>query len=394
LSEKFTSCSGLGIDPARLAMSYVSSLVGKSRLCDFEDRRILFTYQARNALALLCRALRIGPGDEVLVPAYNCGAEIDPYIKNGAKVVMYRIDKELKIDVDDVKRRVTASTRIVHVTHFFGWPQEIDSLARWCREKRILLVEDCAQALFSRGPADTIGKTGDAAVYSFAKSLPVPDGGALVVNSAPMELGIRLGAPAFKVTLRNSIPLVKKWFMNSFVFWQEHAATRRLFVRSWKGNPDRRRDEFRPAMLESNYFVERHMDWAISRVTKGFLRSASRHTVVQKRRKNFQYLLDALRDVPGTTPVFTSLTDGVCPMFFPFIVEDRHVWYAGLDSMGVLVHGWPGYYPGLNWDEYPEACELKDNLLGLPVHQYLGLRHMRHMQMCMKEIARRISSGG
>jgi perosamine synthetase len=379
--------------PARLAMSYVSSFVGKPRLREFENRRLLFTYQARDALAYMCLASRIGPGDEVLVPAYNCGAEIDPYIKNGARAVMYRIDYELKIDIDDIKRRVTAATKAVHVTHFFGFPQEIDSLATWCRGKGILLVEDCAQALFSRGPSDTIGKTGDAAVYSFVKSLPVPDGGALVLNGVPMELGLCVGAPAPSATLRNCIPLLKKWFMNSFVFWQEHAATRRLFVRSWKGDPNKRREELRPAMLESNYLVERHMGWAMSRVTRGFLRSASRYTVVQKRRTNFKYLLHALRDVAGATPVFTSLPDGVCPMCFPFIVADRHVWYAALDSMGILVHGWPGYYPGLNWDEYPEACILKDNLLALPVHQYLGPRHLRHMQKCMKEIDRRISTG-
>ena len=375
-----------------MAMSNVFSLFGGTLLPEFDDCVIVFTYQARNALALLCRLLGIGHGDEVLVPAYNCGAEIDPYVACGARATMYRIDRDLKIDADDIMRRVTASTRIIHVTHFFGWPQEIDSLAKWCGARGITVVEDCAQALFSGGPADTIGRTGDAVAYSFAKTLPVPDGGALVINRKQWEIRMPRGSPAFGVTLRNSIPLIKKWFMNSFLFWQKHASTRRLFVTSWKRNVQKKEEELHPAMLQSNYFVPRHMDWGMSRVTKGFLRSVSRDTVVRKRRMNFQYLLDALRDIPGITPVFTSLPDKVAPMSFPFIVDNRRMWYEGLESMGVFVQGWPGYYPGFNWDDYPEACNLKDNLLTVPVHQYLETRHLKHIHICAEAIARRMCS--
>lgn len=388
------SCNGLGIDPACLAMSYVSSLFGGTQLPDFYYRRILFTHQARNALAHLCHMLAIGPGDEVLVPAYNCGAEIDPYIANGARVTMYRIGNGLKIDSDDIMNRVTASTRIIHVTHFFGWPQDIDALAKWCGSTGIALVEDCSQALFSTGPGHTIGRIGHAAVYSFVKSLPVPDGGALVLNRKQCELEIRFRAPAFNITLRNSGTLVKKWFMNSFLFWQKHAAIRRFFVKSWKRNDERRQENPRPAMLKSNYFVERRMDWGMSPITKGLLRSVDRETVVRKRRKNFQYLLDAVSHIPGITPVFTSLPYNVCPLSFPFIVDDHRMWYERLESMGVLVQGFRGYYPGLNWDDYPEACNLKDNILTVPVHQYMKTRHLEHIHMCVEAIARRVCLDG
>ncbi len=81
------------------------------------------------------------------------------------------------------------------------------------------------------------------------------------------------------------------------------------------------------------------------------------------------------------------LPDDVCPMSFPFLVKDRNRWYQGLDAKGVLVQGWPGYYPGFNWDAFPEACNLKDNLLTLPVHQFLEIRHMAHIAESVKAVA-------
>ena len=74
-------------------------------------------------------------------------------------------------------------------------------------------------------------------------------------------------------------------------------------------------------------------------------------------------------------------------MAFPFVVEDRSYWYSQLETRGILVQGWPGYYPGFDWDAYPEACYLKDTLLTLPVHQDLTLAHMEYIAGCVRELA-------
>jgi perosamine synthetase len=353
-----------------------------------EGREIVFTYQGRNAIALICKILNVGANDEVIVPAYNCGAEIDPFIRTGAKAVLYRIDNKLNIDVDDIMRRVTPSTRIIYVTHFFGWPQDISALAEWCKKKRIFLIEDCAQALFSRGPDNSIGRHGDAAIYSFVKTLPTPDGGALAIKKEVLKERPERITPEFKAVVRNSLPLFKKWFMNSIGFWQKFEATRNLLLKSWKGSPEKRRDEQRPSMLKNNYLVERQINWTMSRISRGILNSSDVNSIVKKRRRNFQYLNDNLPNIPGFTPVHVGLPVNICPMCFPFVVKDRRYWYDALDSKGILVQGWPGYYPGFNWDQYPEACNLKDNLLTLPVHHYLDIRHMKYMGECVRKIGK------
>lgn len=387
MNNKYLSCNGLGYNPAMMVSGFLRSFFKTMDWYQFKDREVIYTYQARNAISLLCEILDIGSGDEVLVPAYNCGAEIDPFINAGAKAILYRIDDRGRIDIEDIKKRVSRSTRLVHVTHFFGWPQDIEGLVKWCENRGIFLIEDCAQALFSEGSNRLIGKTGDAAVYSFVKSLPVPDGGALVFNRKCEYAYKKFRNPRLRVTLRNSLPLLKKGFMNKNMLWQRFDLTRNLLTKSWLRNTSSHDRTSRPEMLSSNYLDKQKNGWSMSRISKGVLSAANAHAVIETRRRNYMYLENDLSDIQSFKPLFEMLPDGVCPMSFPFLVDDRSRWYQGLDERGVLVQGWPGYYPGFNWDGFPEACNLKDNLLTLPVHQFLEMRHMAHIAESVKAVA-------
>ena len=387
MSANFLSCNGLGYSPVQMVSGWLHSYSKSPDWFQFTDRDIIFTYQARFAISLICQLLYIGSGDEVIVPAYNCGAEIDPFVWAGAKAVFYRVDNSAKIDVEDIFRRVTPSTRIIHVTHFFGWPQGIGKLGEWCKKRGIFLVEDCAQSLFSKGPNNTIGLIGDAAIYSFAKSLPVPDGGTLVFKKNIWNKSKKDRPPRLRNIFRNSLPLLKKWFMQKNKFWQHHELTRKLLTKSWLKNPKGQSHEFRPEMLKSNYFDEEKIDWSMSRISKGVLSTANPEKIVEKRRSNYQYLYNALFNVPTFNSLFDGLPDNVCPLSFPFLVKDRNRWYRALSDKGILVLGWPGYYPGFDWNEFPEACNLKDNLMTLPVHQNLDTFHMEHIVKSVKSIA-------
>jgi len=385
---EFVSCNGFGCSPVQIVLALFRLQSKLHEWFESTDREVVFTYQARYALGLICRLLPIGPGDEVLVPAYNCGAEIDPYVKAGAKIVLYRVDSALKLDLEDVMHRTTRSTRIVHVTHYFGWPQEIKALAEWCRKKEIFLVEDCAQALFSQGPGNSIGQTGDAAVYSFVKSLPVPDGAALLIRKGLYpKTGKLLKSPNPSKVFRNCLPLIKKWFMGRNLTWQRYNFTRRLLTKSWLGQDTAHGTQDRPKMLKSNYFDISKADWSISRLSKGFLSKVDRRKVVQKRSANYEFLYKSLRNIQGVEMVPGQLFKNVSPLSFPFLVEDRDTWYKALSDKGILVLGWPGYYPGLNWEEFPEACRLKDNLITLPVHQELDAYHMDYIAECVRSVS-------
>jgi len=388
MSDQFLSCNGLGCSPTEMIFAISRS---DSKLPDwsqFADRDVIFTHQGRYAIYLICQLLHIGSGDEVIAPAYNCGAEIDPYVWAGAKVVFYRIDNRAIIDVEDIIRRVTPSTRIIHVTHFFGWPQGISELGKWCKKKGLYLLEDCALALFSKGSNNAIGRIGDAAIYSFVKSLPVPDGGALILKNKDIwnETNI-FRSPQHRNIFLNSLPLLKKWFMHKNKFWQNYEFTRNLLTKSWLKVPIDQGCEIHREMPRSNYFDGQKIDWSISRLSKGILSTTNASKILEIRRRNYQYLHGALFNIPSLQLLFDDLPDDVCPLSFPVYVKDRNLWCKALEDNGILVGGWPSYHRGFDWEEFPEARHLKDNLLTLPVHQSLDIHHMEHIAKCVKFIA-------
>ena len=101
------------------------------------------------------------------------------------------------------------------------------------------------------------------------------------------------------------------------------------------------------------------------------------------RRRNFEYLLNHfLKNERGALP-FKSLPEGVCPLFFPIIVESsviRENLYRVLKSRGVITHPWWNrFHPTVPWDEFPDAVYLKERLFGLPIHQDLSIKHIGHV---------------
>ena len=61
-------------------------------------------HKARIGIRHACDLMGLRPGDEVLAPAYYCGSEIDPLIKAGAKVTLYRVDAACRIDIEDLRK--------------------------------------------------------------------------------------------------------------------------------------------------------------------------------------------------------------------------------------------------------------------------------------------------
>ena len=125
MTRNFLSCNGLGLSPAQFVTGLLHSSFTFPDGFPFTEHDVILTYQGRYAINLICQILKIGAGDEILAPAYNCGAEIDPFVCAGTKVIFYRVDNRATIDQEDIMRRVTPATKLIYVTHFFGWPQDI-----------------------------------------------------------------------------------------------------------------------------------------------------------------------------------------------------------------------------------------------------------------------------
>src|SRR5206468_9823577 len=84
--------------------------------------------------------------------------------------------------------------RALLLIHFIGWPQPVSIVERMCRDRGILLIEDCALSLLSEAGGRPLGSFGDWSVFCLSKTLPVPNGAVLVRNrdTGPSLEGLEL----------------------------------------------------------------------------------------------------------------------------------------------------------------------------------------------------------
>lgn len=134
------------------------------------------------ALDCAMAALDIGPGDEVIVPAYTWWSDYTCVVHAGALPVFAEVDRTLNLDPADFARKITPRTRAVIAVHLLGGPCDLDPILEIARNRRIAVVEDCAQCVGGSYRGKKLGSLGEIGIYSFQinKMITAGEGGALV----------------------------------------------------------------------------------------------------------------------------------------------------------------------------------------------------------------------
>jgi dTDP-4-amino-4,6-dideoxygalactose transaminase len=345
----------------------------------FEGRTVIGTHRGRTAVVLACRMLGLGEGHEVLMPSYHCGTELDALLHAGVTPVAYRITRNCEIDLEDLIARKTDRTRAVYLIHYFGWEQPMETLRRWCDEHGLLLIEDCALALFSSGQTGVIGRTGDAAIFSLPKSLGLLYGGLLSLSARHDFSPPRLMPSGAKIWLRE----IRHSARCAILQLLDKLGLCRGLLSLRRRSRNRRSDALGPgelADMPGNYYFNpaEDADRSLHPRAAVVAASVSRENVIQTRRANYSRLAAALDGINGVTRMFPSLPDGVCPLALPLLVSNRDSLAANLQEMGVSAFPWwAGFHRfGLNWNGFPDACFLKSHLLTLPIDQDMDSRRI------------------
>ncbi|MCF3650269.1 DegT/DnrJ/EryC1/StrS family aminotransferase [Synoicihabitans lomoniglobus] len=136
------------------------------------------------ALETALAAISIGPGDEVIVPAWSWLSCVTAVVRLGALPVLAEIDDSLCLNPAEIDRLTTSRTRAVLVVHFQGVAADMDPIIKAAHRRGLFVVEDCAEApgVFYRGRA--VGTWSDVAIYSFQhnKAMTAGEGGLLVTR--------------------------------------------------------------------------------------------------------------------------------------------------------------------------------------------------------------------
>ncbi len=149
-----------------------------------------------DALILALRALEIGPGDEVIIPAYTFFATAGAVLHVGAKPALVDIESRTYcMDVEQIQAAITPATKAVIPVHLYGYPAEMDAISTIAREHGLKVIEDNAQAFGAAYHGRKTGALGDIGCLSFFPSKNLGgygDGGMVVTDDPELAEKVRM----------------------------------------------------------------------------------------------------------------------------------------------------------------------------------------------------------
>ena len=337
----------------------------------------------RIAIGMALRALGVGPGDRVLVPAYHSPSMIPPVHWRGAEAVFYRVHPDTTADLDDVASKLGLGVKAVMATHFFGFPQDLRALRALCDAHGAALIEDCAHCYFGERDGVVVGASGDYAIGSSMKFFPVFEGGSLVSHRHALPSDLHGGGLGFEA--KAALGALEASFGHGRLPLLQAALALPLRLKTMLWNRVKARSSahskasaspapaLAPSSSDSSFdFDPRWVDRRSSWFSRSVLRCAGRALLVEARRRNYLELTRALAGAPGWQPLFAALPAGACPWVFPLLADHPEALFERLRAAGVpMVRFGASLWPGVDAGVCANSVALGRRLFGLPVHQEL-----------------------
>ncbi|MBT5028705.1 MAG: DegT/DnrJ/EryC1/StrS family aminotransferase [Nitrospinaceae bacterium] len=143
------------------------------------------TTSGTTAIHLALKSLGVGPGDEVLVPAFTMVGSVYPIVQCGASPVFVDSEPDTgNMDIQDLESKITASTKVILIVHIYGHPADMDPICDLARSRNLKILEDAAEAHGALYKGRKAGSLGDVGCFSFYanKIITTGEGGMIVSN--------------------------------------------------------------------------------------------------------------------------------------------------------------------------------------------------------------------
>lgn len=156
----------------------------------FKTQHCYLLNSARSALYLGLKSLNLKSTDEVLYQGFTCTVVPQAIVKSRARpVAVNHLKNSFNLDVDDLLKKITPRSKALIIQHTFGNPDDLARIKLICRNRRLILIEDCAHALGAKYQGKPVGSFGDLTVLSFGRDKVISSvfGGALL-SRRPLTL--------------------------------------------------------------------------------------------------------------------------------------------------------------------------------------------------------------
>jgi dTDP-4-amino-4,6-dideoxygalactose transaminase len=335
-----------------------------------------FVTSGRIAIGLALRAMSVGPGDTVLMPAYHSLSMVPPVLWRGAEARFYSITPDAQVDLLDASARYDASVKAIVVTHYFGFPQDLVRIRAWCDTHNVALLEDCAHCFFGEHAGRPVGSFGDYAIASSMKFFPAYEGGVLMSSRHDLRaIALHSAGAGFEIkvalnTLEHSFAYGRLPALRLLLALPLRAKD---LLWSLRKAGSATKPALAPASSDSEAgFDTAWLDKRSSWFARWVLRRVSHGRIVALRRAHYAALHAACSTLPGVRPLHAALPDRACPWMFPLIVDDADTVFARLHREGVpMTRFAETLWKGVDAAVCANAVFLSRHVLAFPCHQEL-----------------------
>ena len=330
--------------------------------------------QGRYALTEAMRRAGVDSGKTVLLPAFHCRAIVEPVLYLGAQPCFYPVMADLRPDFSALSSLLNGSGAPVAamvITHYFGFPNDVDEAERYCAAHGIALIEDCAHALYGRAGERLLGTVGSYATASPWKFLSMRDGALLLDNTGGQPT--RCTAQPWLTEIKALIAMLQGWSQRvwrrpclpdidvAILFEQAKLIAAQPIAQT----PESGFKEFIPGL--DAMLALRSSRWLMAH--------AAHERIASRRRANYLRWLEGMRPVPGVRPLFPELPEGVVPYAFPLLIDPKGMGFHLLKMAGIPFWRWED----MAVTDCAISRDYRIRVLQLPCHQELRAEELDWM---------------
>lgn len=368
-----------------LAVGHAFRLLGNAR------RKLSVRHFTRGRYALYeaYRLAGVGKEGALLAPAYHCRTMLDPAVALEARIYLYPIRSDLSPDDDALDAMIAQAdvpVRAILATHFFGIPQNFESLREKCAARGIALVEDCSHVLFSEySQAPGTGLSGDFVVSSPYKFFPGEDGGLLYARRNSKAVAGNGDGPGFLVEMKGvARSLQETWELQSHGKRLDIGALD-AEIESLLGQPGEQGGDRRESCsAPSHYYVAGEEYRESLRWSRWLAGMTDVARLAERRRENYRRWTSAIAGLPNCRPLIPGLPEQCVPYMFPLHIEFPDFHFYLLKRLGVPIWRWDE----MGVSDCPVAADYRLKVLHLPCHQGLTSEDMDWMMAAVRKVMR------
>ena len=342
-----------------------------------DNKNICLVSSGYAAILLALKEENISHGDEVLIPAYHCTDLVEPILDMQATPVFYEVNEDVTINIEDIGKQVTVNTKAILVPHFFGVMQNISQM-RQSNEllSNMCVIEDYAHAFFLQAPLEYM--EGNYIVGSLTKFFPTFDGGVLIARKAIKNTPISLSAIQELKSLYNVMHLATQYGRLKWIAWLFGLMSylREQSSESENESPANHADAQLSHLDNQNIEI-----FAASKVSNYIIDHSDFRKIVEKRKQNYSYLLNQLKDEKNLDLSFNCRDSDFIPYMVVAKLKQAEKHHPLLIRKNLPIWRWEHIYPS----QYDIAKEHSKSIIQIPCHQQLSTEELSALVSDIKE---------